>query len=234
MPITVNCQQGSGKWLYTKLGKPSSSNFGLIVSPKGKARQNKAGTDWGETTKTYMLQLLGERLTGRTTEFFVSQAMEHGTNTEPEARAWYSMRQDVEVEQVGFITDDKSRWGCSPDGLVGADGGLEIKCPTLTNHLRHLVKGGVPTHWMPQIQGCLWITGRAWWDFLMYSDQENIPSPLIRVVPDPVLHAAFDEHIKAFCDELDGMEKQLREQYDIPDRPTVDVEQMSADAVYPF
>ncbi len=95
--------------------------------------------------------------------------MERGIEMEAEARAWYAMAQDQDVEQVGFVwLDDRVQVGCSPDGLVGEHGGLEIKCPAPHTHVGYLLEQKLPTDYIPQVQGSMWVCDRQWWDFLSY------------------------------------------------------------------
>jgi len=218
----IDCEQGSRRWIAARMGRPTASQMEAIVTPKGAPVK-------GEKRHTYLMQLLGERITRRATEHFVSAAMQRGVDLEPEARAWYEMHTGTAVKQVGFVYSDDGRAGCSPDGLCGDDGGLEIKVPTLTNHLKHLVAGGVPAHWMVQIQACLWITGRDWWDFVMYSDARDVPSVRVRVEPNAAVIGSLAEHVPAFCDELDALEAKVREQYGIPEREPVPLDDISGD-----
>jgi len=193
-----------------------------IVTPTGKAVT-------GQKRDTYMWQLLGERITGQTTEHYESAAMARGTALEPIARDWYVMQSGNKVDQVGFVYGDGCKWGCSPDGLIGDDGGIEIKCPTLVNYLQHLMIDGVPSHWQVQIQACLWITERAWWDFVLFTDARNVPSVVRRVERNDKVIDALAENVLAFCDELDEREAALRERYELPPREAVDIEAASGD-----
>jgi len=223
----LTCDQGSNQWLLARLGRPTASNMSNIVTSTGKACT-------GQTRATFMCQLLGERITGLTTEHHTSAAMERGVALEPVARDWYEMQTGNDVQEVGFAYSKGGRWGASPDGLVGDDGGIEIKCPTLPNMIKHLLSDGVPSHWRVQIQACLWICERTWWDFVMYTDARNVPSIIIRVERDDKVIAALGEHVPAFCDELDAKEAALRERYGIPVPESMAIEDASGDIRSPF
>ena len=223
----LNCEQASRQWFLARRVRPTGSGLGNIVTPTGKAVS-------GQKRETYLYELLGERITGQTTEVYVSAAMERGTKLEPEARSWYQMTTGNAVEQVGFIYGLDGRTGCSPDGLIGEDGGLEIKCSTLPVHLKNVLAGGVPATWSVQVQACLWITGRKFWDVCLYTDAVNVPSVVIRAEPDIKVISTLAAEVPAFCDELDALEAKIREQYDIPLPPAIDIEQASGDVVYPF
>ncbi len=113
--------------------------------------------------------------------------MQYGVDTEPEARRWYALERDTDVKQVGFCLSDDLRFGCSPDGLVGEDGGLELKCPLLKTHAEYLDDGGLPLEYVPQVHGSLIVTGRKWWDFMSYAP--GLKPLLIRVFPDDFTEA---------------------------------------------
>jgi len=221
----LDCEQRSGAWLAARRGKPTTSRMGDIVTPTGKAVT-------GEKRNTYMMELLAERLTGRPADHYVSAAMDRGIMFEPQARGWYQLQTGAEVVQVGFVYAEGERWGCSPDGMVGADGLVEIKVSLLHNHLKHIVAGGVPNQWQVQVQAQLWVCERAWCDFVMYSDTGYIPSVVLRVEPDPAVQDALAAEVPKFCDELDEIEADLRARYDIPD---IDEELEAVDGDgYPF
>jgi len=94
---------------------------------------------------------------------------QHGVEWEDEARGAYEFEMDTEVEEVGLIINDEYTFvGCSPDGLVGKDGGIEIKCSKSIKQFLKAQSRGLPSQYKAQVQGCLWITGRDWWDFVAY------------------------------------------------------------------
>jgi len=111
--------------------------------------------------------LANEKRYGEPQDSFSCKVMENGHTYEPFAREFYEAKYGVTVEQVGFI-----RWGqigCSPDGLVGDDGGVEIKCSEGPTHRKILEKQRMPATHIPQVQGCIWVSGRKWWDFVSYT-----------------------------------------------------------------
>ena len=154
-----NLEQGSPEWLQSRLGKPTASNFGKLITPTGKPSTSADG---------YINELIAQRITGELPEFYTNSAMERGNELEPAAKALYEFTYGVEVVEVGLCLHDTLDCGASPDGLVGDDGGLEIKCPLPHNHIAYLRAGDVPGKYVPQIQGCLYITQREWWDFMSY------------------------------------------------------------------
>lgn len=182
--IILNDEQGSPEWLASRLGRPSASMFGKLITGTGKP---------SSSAESYINELIGERLTGRSKPFFTNEHMERGTALEPEAREAYEYITDFEVVETGFILDDSEEFGCSPDGLVGNDGGLEIKCPSTGVHVSYLRKKVVPAKYYQQVQGCMWITGRDWWDFMSYHPE--MPHLLVRATRN-------EKFIKAMATEV--------------------------------
>jgi len=180
----IDCEQGSDAWLSARLGVPSASQFSKIVTGKG-----------GKSTQVeaYINQLVAEELTGETTFVYVNEHMKRGTELEPDARELYEALTGNTVQEVGFCLHDTVNAGCSPDGLVGDDGGLEIKCPAPATHVEWVKAGVMPSKHLQQIMGCLWVTGRSWWDFMSY--HQTMKPLIVRVERDEEYIAALAEHV---------------------------------------
>ncbi len=168
--ITIDYPQGSDECFLAKLGIPSASQFGKIITP--------AKLEPSRSADTYINELVAEWLRGKHEESFQSSWMGRGLEIEEEARDFYAFHTGVEVTQVGFCIEDAKRYGCSPDGLIGDDGGLEIKCCSPGVHTGYLIENKVPTEHRLQIIGSLLVTGRKWWDFLAY--HPDIKSLIVR------------------------------------------------------
>jgi len=168
--IILTDEQGSPEWLASRLGRPSASMFSNLITTSGKP---------SSSAKKYIAEMVAERLTGRSKPFYSNDHMERGNFLEPEAREAYEFITDLEVVETGFILHDSEEFGCSPDGLVANDGGLEIKCPSDGVHAGYLIDGKVPTKYYQQVQGCMWVTGRDWWDFMSYHPE--MPHLLVRM-----------------------------------------------------
>lgn len=167
----LDLEQGTIEWLQARLGCPSGSGFSKLITSSGTP---------SSSAETYINQLIAELVTGETTHVHVTEAMQRGTELEEFARMNYELETDREVRQVGFcMPDNNLRCGVSPDGLIEDDGGIEIKCPAPSTHVKYLRKGKLPSEYKAQVQGCLWITEREWWDFMSYHPQ--MPNLLIRV-----------------------------------------------------
>lgn len=187
----LDCVQYSPAWFEARRGIPTASQFHRVIQPA------KGGL--AAASVKYIHELLADRLKFDPpilTEQPATEAMRFGTATEPEARRWYEFKNDVDVRQVGLCLTDDGRFGGSPDGLVGEDGGLELKVPELKTHLGYVLDGGLPDDYKPQVHGHLAITGRKWWDFCSYNP--DAPSQLVvRVVPD-----AFTEKLKDVLEQF--------------------------------
>lgn len=164
--------QNTPEWLMHRTGMCTGSRVADVVGRKQPtAAQKKAGEpgDYLKKREDYLTEVLISRLTGRSPETYVSPAMEWGIENEPLARAAYEMHQNVEVDLVGFATHPTIEWfGASPDGLVGTDGCLEIKCPNTSTHLGYIIDGCIPVDYMPQMMAEMACSERQWCDFVSY------------------------------------------------------------------
>lgn len=154
-----DCEQGSPEWYEVRRGLVTASEFATVMA------QGRGGGD-SKTRRTYMLKLMGERLTGEPMYHYSNEHMERGHTQEPEARDTYAFMTDLEPKPVGFIRNGGV--GCSPDSLVGDDGMLEIKTKLAHLQLDVLLSDTVPSEHIAQIQGQLWVADRKWCDFVSY------------------------------------------------------------------
>lgn len=185
--IVLDMPQGSPEWFMARLGIPTASQFSRILTAK--TRKLAAGSE------TYLHELLSEWITGIPFQGNLPGFVERGTQLEPDAIAWYEFDRGVTTTEVGFCLRDDRLVGCSPDRLVGEDGGLEIKCPGAKGHVANVL--GMTDDHNAQVQGCLWITGRAWWDLVSY--HPDIPPVVVRIERDEDyirdLNAAMSEFL---------------------------------------
>jgi putative phage-type endonuclease len=169
-------KQGSLEWFESRKGKITASRFGdVITEPKAK----KDAGQLGLTAKSYVMEIVTEILTGESQNGFENEATDWGTLNEPLAIETYELMTFNEVQEVGFV--EMSEWvGGSPDGLVGENGMIEVKCPHKThNHIKYLLGDNVPKNYYAQIQGNLWITNRTWCDFISYDPRiQNVDKQL--------------------------------------------------------
>ena len=161
MNIITTCEQGSPEWLALRLGKVTASRIKEVLA-------NGRGNAPSKMAESYMIELVAEILTGESKPFFENDAMRWGTETEDEARAVYSIKNSrFDVEEVAFI-EHSEFIGMSPDGLVGDDGLLEIKCPNTTTQLKRALSDDYAKDYKAQIQMQLWVSGRDWCDFVSF------------------------------------------------------------------
>jgi putative phage-type endonuclease len=199
---TIKCEQGSAEWKLARCGLPTASNFDKLICADGKPSKQRI---------KYMYQIAGERIIGKPEESYKNEAMDRGNEMEAEARQLYELITGNTVEQVGLcLAEGKSIYAASPDGLVGDDGLLEIKCPILSTHVGYLLEGKLPSEYFQQTQGQLLVTGRKWLDFLSY--YPAMKPLLIRVTPDKEFQKALQKELDLFCEELSDIEGKLRKE----------------------
>jgi putative phage-type endonuclease len=202
--IVLDCEQGTQPWFAARLGRITASKVSSLVTATGQVSK-------GVGRRSFLCELAAERITGSVETHFVTAAMERGTALEPMARDWYSLTTGRDVRRVGFVYHDaERRWGCSPDGLC-SDRVLEIKCLGRKNHVAALLAGGVPTDYVQQVQFQMWVCGLGLCDFVLFSDEHNMPSRVITVEADEKMHATFAEVLPAACDEIEAIVKQIKE-----------------------
>jgi len=200
--------QGSDEWKALRLGKVTASRVADVVA--------KTKSGYSASRANYAAQLIAERLTGVPAESFSFAAMQHGTETEPEARDAYCFYQGVTVEEVAFVTHPKiEQAGCSPDGLVGNDGLVEIKCPNTATHMETLLGQAVPAKYETQMQFQMACTGRAWCDFVSYDPRmpENMRLFVKRVQRDDKRIHELETEVAGFLLEMAVKLSQLNSLY---------------------
>lgn len=201
--------QGSPEWFAIRVGKVTASRVADVVA--------KTKTGWSASRANYMAQLIAERLTGDPAETFTNGAMQWGTDTEPQARRAYAFYTDATVTEVGFVRHPTiGNSGASPDGLVGDDGLVEIKCPNTATHLDTLLGQTVPAKYVTQIQWQIACTGRAWCDFVSFDPRlpEAMSLFVQRVPRDDAMIAELEAQVVEFLSELDAKMSALRAKYD--------------------
>ena len=201
--------QGTADWHALRLGKATASRIADIVA--------KTKTGWGASRTNYLAQLVAERLTGATSESFTNSAMKWGNEVEPDARAAYEFHADIDVAQVAFVEHPSiAMTGASPDGLVGDDGLVEVKCPQTATHIETLLGQTVPGKYVTQMQWQMACTGRRWCDFASYDPRlpETMRLFVKRVERDDVLIASLEKDVAEFLAEVEAKVEALRAIYE--------------------
>lgn len=161
------CEQGSPEWFRLRLGIPTATDFADVIT----AARGDVSASAGGLIDRLIDELVRPEL--QENDFAGNKHTERGKELEPAARAWYAYTKNVNVVQVGFVTRDDGRAGCSPDGLIDAPcfgfvGGLEIKCPDGPTHVGYVRAGCLPPKYKQQVHGSMFVTGLRWWDFVSY------------------------------------------------------------------
>jgi hypothetical protein len=190
-----DCPQNSEAWFEARRGVPTASAFAQLLA-KGE----------GITRKTYMLKLAGEIITGRGAKSFSNEDTERGHEWEPEARDLYAFQTGAALKRVGFIRN--GRMGCSPDSLIDEDGGLEVKTTEPHLLIEIMLKDEFPPKHKAQVQGTLLVTGRQWWDLLVYS--RDMPPFIKRAYRDEKYIQSLATEIDKFNAELDDVVSKIR------------------------
>lgn len=200
-----DCKQGSAEWLAARLGVVTASEMDALITPLWKVRT-------GEGPDTYLYRKLAEKLLNWSGDDFGSFEMGQGELVEKIARPWYAFTHDVNIETPGFITSDDGKIGCSPDGLIGDDCGLEIKCPQPPTALKYLINGELPPQYRAQVHFSMLVTGRPKWVFLSYSRQ--FPPLEITVERDPKIDTALCLALEMFFSKFDPIYKRIKGEQD--------------------
>lgn len=193
-------EQRTREWRAARLGKVTASRIGDVIA--------KTKSGYSASRASYAAQLACERLTGLAAESFVSAAMQWGIDNEGRARLRYAFDRDVEVRLVGFLDHPNIPLaGASPDGLVGADGLVEFKCPNTTTHLETLLGEPPPLKHLAQTQWQMAVTGASWCDLVSYDPRLPFELQLFvrRIGRDEAIIAALEAEVTAFLGEVDDL-----------------------------
>jgi putative phage-type endonuclease len=201
-----NIEQGSDEWFAQRLGKVTASRIADLLA--------KTKSGWGASRTNYEAQIIAERLTGQREETFKSAAMERGNEVEAEAREAYEFFNNVTVIETSFVDHpiiDMS--GASPDGFVGGEGLVEIKCPNTATHLATLLGGSIKGVYQKQMQWQMACTGREWCDFVSYDPRmpEHLQMHVKRVERDDELIAEIEKEVIAFLEGVNNKIQQLEQ-----------------------
>lgn len=198
-------EQRSSEWHQARLGKLTASRIADATA------RTKSG--YGASRANLMADLVCERLTGVPADRYINGAMQHGIDTEPEARAAYEFELGVTVQEVGFIDHPSiDMAGASPDGFVNRDGLLEIKCPQSAQHIETLLTKQIPEKYVKQMQWQMACTGRVWCDYCTHDPKmpPELQTWVLRVLRDEKMIAELEKEARLFLAELDEKVNALR------------------------
>ena len=196
MEIIENIEQSSPEWHEIRRGVITASRFKDVMA-KGA----------GKTRKSYMVELAAEVLANEVVSMEPNKYMQWGTETEPMARDYYEIVSDNTVKEVAFVKHGTLNCGVSPDGLIDANGGIEIKCPKTTTQIETFLSGKMPTSHKAQVQGCLWVSGRDFWDFVSFDPRIDGEAGYFieRIYRDEEYIKELEAAVIAFDEELQQM-----------------------------
>jgi putative phage-type endonuclease len=197
-------EQGTDAWFTARIGKVTASRVADLMA--------KTKSGYSTSRDNYMAQLVCENLTKTKADGFTNAAMEWGTEQEPFARAAYEAKTGVMVEEVGFVPHPLIEWaGASPDGLVGPDGLVEIKCPNTATMIDTLLTGKVPSKYNTQMQFQMACTGRHWCDYVVFDPRMPAKAQLFvkRVFRDDAFIQEMEAEIVNFLSEVNVQIQQI-------------------------
>lgn len=198
-------KQGTPEWFAERLGKVTASRVSDVLA---KIKSGEAAA-----RSNYRAELVAQRLTGYMEEGFTNAAMQHGNEYEKFARAQYEIKKDVMVDEIGFVSHPVIEWaGASPDGLIGDDGLIEIKCPNTATHIDYLLAGKAPSKYIPQMVWQLACTGRKWCDFVSFDPRmpEEMQLLIVRFDRNDEQIAETEAEVRKFLTEVESTISKLR------------------------
>lgn len=202
--IIHDVEQGTDEWYALRAGIPSASEFGKLITSKGEP---------SKSMPDYAIDLANEAYAGASVDAWEGNSFtDRGKGIEADAIALYELAKDVDVERIGFVTNDEKTWGCSPDGFVGDDGLVEVKSLKGTNHTKAIIRyqkdGTFDPKYIPQCQGQMLICERKWLDIFFYHPE--LPPLIIRQTANAEFALKLNERLEAVCVERDKVLKALK------------------------
>jgi putative phage-type endonuclease len=204
----IDCEQNSAEWLAARCGSLGASSIADMVA--------KTRTGWGASRFNLAARIVCERLTGTPQESYTNAAMQWGHDTEPQARAMYEFMRDVAVQQVGLVLHPSiNKSHASPDGIVGDDGLIEIKCPNTATHIETLLSDDVDGRYIKQMQWQMACCGRGWCDFVSFDPRLPAEMQMFvqRVARDDEFIAELEREARAFLAEVETTISTLSDKY---------------------
>jgi putative phage-type endonuclease len=200
-------EQRSPEWFAARCGKVTASRVADLMA--------KTKSGYSTSRANYMAELICERLTGKPTEGYTNGAMQWGTDTEPQAKAAYVFMHDAVAECAFAEHATIGSFGASPDGLVGDDGLVEIKCPNTATHLEFLLSKTIPGKYITQMQTQMACTGRKWCDFVSFDPRlpDSMQMWISRVNRDDAAISEIEKEVVTFLAEVEAKIAALNTDY---------------------
>ena len=198
--MTQDIEQRSEQWFAARCGSLGASQIADAIS------KSKDGKAFGSTSANLRAKLAVERLTGIQEDNFKTAAIQHGIDSEEAARLAYEAHTGAFVTEVGLYKHPAIEGThASPDGLVGDDGLIEIKCPNSATHIDTLKTEKVPTKYLYQMQWQMRCTDRQWCDYVSFDPRlpENLRLFVKRIPRDDALLAKLEAEVMLFLKGVD-------------------------------
>ena len=199
-------EQRTEEWFEARMGCVTASRTADVMA--------KTKSGYAASRANYMAELICERLTCERQGGFSSAAMQWGTETEPQARMAYEIITGATVVETGFVLHPEiAGFGASPDGLIGDDGLIEIKCPNTATHIDTLLADKVPTKYIIQMHVQMLCTGRVWCDFVSFDPRLPIDLHMFikRVERDNKLAEEIVTEVQSFLADMEAKIAKLKE-----------------------
>jgi putative phage-type endonuclease len=196
-------EQGSPEWFALRAGKVTASRVSDVMAKTTTAAY-----------QNYMADLIAERLTSVKTESFTNAAMQWGVDHEAQARVEYEVKTGSLVEQIAFVDHPTIQmFGCSPDGYVGEDGLIEIKCPNTSTHIDYIRQDKAPAKYVNQMQCQMAVTGRKWCDFVSFDPRlpDGLQLFIVRLDRDDEYISKMESVVQDFLNEVNSAVIGLKE-----------------------
>ena len=203
--MTQQIEQGTQEWHQLRLGKVTASRISDVLA--------KVKSGESASRRNYKMELVVERLTGLKTESYTSPAMQHGIDNEGIARSTYEIQNNVLVDQVAFINHyNIKNAGCSPDGLVGDLGMVEIKCMTTANHVEAILNNTPPSQYIAQCQFQMACAGKMWNDLTLFDPRlpDILQLKVFRIERDDTFIKLMEDEVIQFLKEVDEITNKLK------------------------
>lgn len=200
--IYTGLAQGSDRWMNLRIGKVTASEAHRLFTPELKART-------GDGPKTFLAEKLTEAYSGQMLPgFWGSYETDQGNIIEKIAIPYFELKYNCDVTKVAFVEHDNGRCGCSPDGLIGEDGGIEVKSPQGVHQIKYVLDGELPKDYAAQVHFSMYVTGRKWWKFLSF--RRDYPSLVLHVERDEEIISKIEDTLTAFYKQFDAALERLK------------------------
>jgi len=201
--------QRTDEWLTARLGRVTASRIADVVA--------RTRNGWGASRMNYRAELITERLTGQPASRYMTQEMRWGIDTEADAIAAFEFYTDLTVEPVGFVEHPTIEMaGASPDGLIGEEGLIEVKCPNSATHIDTLLGAPIPGRYVLQMQWQMACTGRKWCKWVSFDPRlpERMQLHIVHVERDDKKIAELEHAVRVFLREIETILAELRARYE--------------------